>query len=148
MITCPKCATKVPKENLKPDRGFTNDLQRILIICWFCDWSGLLKDYTVNSRFFFCKTSACFYFQGHLVQKHPNPICSYCDQCFSNVPDFDQHQLYHCEKMSVFCPLKPLGCEEMVSKGLNSYLYPMTVFSRWHALLYLNIIEVNNIKSH
>lgn len=117
IIHCPECDTEIPKANLKPDRGCQNELQKLLIICWFCDWNGSLKNYPVSSRFSFRVNRVIydFYFQGHLVQNHSTQTCDYCGECFSNVPEFDQHQLYHCKKVLVFCSLKSLGCEEMVN---------------------------------
>jgi len=45
---------------------------------------------------------------------HPNPRCVYCKEIFLSVNDLDRHQQYICEKITIDCPLKQFGCEDMV----------------------------------
>ncbi|CAF2105030.1 unnamed protein product [Rotaria magnacalcarata] len=53
---------------------------------------------------------------NHLDQNHPNPQCDSCSLNFNSVNDLDRHKLYDCEKITVHCPLKSIGCEEMIPR--------------------------------
>ncbi|CAF4703091.1 unnamed protein product, partial [Rotaria sp. Silwood2] len=79
------------------DRGFRNDMQTLPIVCSLCSWTGILNIY-----------------QNHLDQNHQNPTCDSCGQKFNSVNDLDRHIQYDCEKTTVDCPLKQIGCQEMV----------------------------------
>lgn len=46
-ITCFECNQLIPREELKPDRGFQNDMKDLFIFCILCDWSDVLKNYQV-----------------------------------------------------------------------------------------------------
>ena len=50
VIICYQCCKKIPQGQYRIDRGFQNDMQTLEIICAFCDWTGILKNYQV--RFF------------------------------------------------------------------------------------------------
>ncbi|CAM4812665.1 unnamed protein product [Rotaria magnacalcarata] len=54
--------------------------------------------------------------KNHLDQNHPNPQCDSCSLNFNSVNDLDRHKLYDCEKITVHCPLKSIGCEEMIPR--------------------------------
>ena len=90
-------------------------MQNLLIECSFCAWIDILKNYPVIFQFFpFLFVLIAFIFKGHLYQIHPNPECNYCEKRFSSVYDLDRHKQYECEKITINCPLKDFGCEEMV----------------------------------
>ncbi len=129
VITCSKCYEKTPREQLKLDRGFKNDMRTLEITCSFCDWADILKNYLVSSAFFFfLLTLTMFFFKDHLNKIHPNPKCIYCGEYFSTVNEMDRHQHYVCEKMTVNCPFKQFGCEEMVHSHIYFLIYSLKLF--------------------
>jgi hypothetical protein len=129
VITCSKCYEKTPREQLILDRGFKNDMRTLEITCSFCDWADILKNYLVSSAFFFfLLTLTMFFFKDHLNKIHPNPKCIYCGEYFSTVNEMDRHQHYVCEKMTINCPFKQFGCEEMVHSHIYFLIYSLKLF--------------------
>jgi len=97
-------------------------MQTLRITCALCNWTDVLKKYEV--KFFFSKLLFLlleFILKNHLDQVHPNPICDYCNEKFTSVNNLNQHILYNCKKVTVYCPLKLIGCDEMVH--LNSLFF-------------------------
>ncbi|CAF5166975.1 unnamed protein product [Rotaria magnacalcarata] len=80
------------------DKGFKNDMKTLPIICSFCPWNDLFKDY-----------------EEHLKIKHPNPICEFCEERFNSTIKLAEHKQKECTKITVPCPLKEFGCSEPVS---------------------------------
>ncbi|CAF4514810.1 unnamed protein product [Rotaria magnacalcarata] len=78
-----------------PDKGFKNDMKTLPIICSFCPWNDLFKDY-----------------EEHLKIKHPNPICEFCEERFNSTIKLAEHKQKECTKITVPCPLKEFGCSE------------------------------------
>ncbi|CAF1083017.1 unnamed protein product [Rotaria sordida] len=120
IITCSECRDKISRNKLIIDRGFKNDMQSLSIVCSLCSWTDILKNY-----------------QDHLDQIHPNPICKYCDEKFSSISDLDRHKQYNCEKITVYCPLKQFGCEEMILRINLCQHY----LSEQHQKIFMNIVR-------
>ncbi|CAF2173755.1 unnamed protein product [Rotaria magnacalcarata] len=82
------------------DKGFKNDMKTLPIICSFCPWNDLFKDY-----------------EEHLKIKHPNPICEFCEERFNSTIKLAEHKQKECTKITVPCPLKEFGCSEPVCRA-------------------------------
>ena len=107
----------IPPGQYRLDRGCHKDMQLFNIICAFCDWGGLLKDYEVNLFVFafLLIIEMNFCSQTHLNHAHQNPNCNYCNQKFPSLDALNQHLQHTCEKILVPCPLHSLGCNVQVS---------------------------------
>ncbi|CAF1292199.1 unnamed protein product [Rotaria sordida] len=132
-ITCAECGEQTMREKLLLDRGFKNDMQTLLIICSLCSWTGLLNIY-----------------QNHLDQNHPNPVCDSCSQKFNSVNDLDRHIQHDCEKITLNCPLKQIGCEEMVLRLRLAEHYISDQHQRILAnfVRQMSLILSNNLNNH
>ncbi|CAF4868465.1 unnamed protein product, partial [Rotaria socialis] len=100
VIQCTECSEQTQKNEIMPDRGFKNDMKALLIICSFCLWNGLFKDY-----------------EEHLKSTHPNPMCEFCKERFNSTTRLEEHKQKECTKITVPCPLKEFGCSEPVCRA-------------------------------
>ncbi|CAF2049533.1 unnamed protein product, partial [Rotaria magnacalcarata] len=99
-ITCPQCQTKVLRTEVHLDRGFQNEMKTLLIVCYWCQWDGILDNY-----------------QNHLDESHPNLTCEYCGEQFNSTNNFNEHKVSTCQKISVECLLKDFGCNERIVRA-------------------------------
>jgi hypothetical protein len=84
------------------DRGFQKDMQSLPIECFCCCWIGVLNDYQVTYYSFTPYSSTIlFLLQDHLNRRHSNLKCEHCG-------------MIQCEKITIDCLLKELGCDEQV----------------------------------
>ncbi|CAM4752082.1 unnamed protein product [Rotaria magnacalcarata] len=99
-ITCPQCQTKMLRTEVHLDRGFQNEMKTLLIVCYWCQWDGILDNY-----------------QNHLDESHPNLTCEYCGEQFNSTNNFNEHKVSTCQKISVECLLKDFGCNERIIRA-------------------------------
>ncbi|CAF3805905.1 unnamed protein product [Rotaria sp. Silwood1] len=81
-IKCRQCQLETLRINVRPDRGFKNDMQSLPIDCSFCQWTGVLNNY-----------------QKHFDQFHSNLKCKYCNEQFNSVIKVYEHKIYKCQKL-------------------------------------------------
>ncbi|CAF3104715.1 unnamed protein product [Rotaria socialis] len=96
-ITCAQCQTKMLKTEVHLDRGFQNEMRTLPIVCFLCQWNGILDNY-----------------QNHLAEYHPNPICDHCGKQFNSTNKFNEHRLVDCPGISVECLSHDYACNEHV----------------------------------
>ncbi|UJR08383.1 hypothetical protein I4U23_012654 [Adineta vaga] len=120
IITCVECHQRISRKELKRDRGFQNDMKTLQISCAYCDWNNQLKNY-----------------QKHLNETHSNPICVYCNEKFLFIDDLNRHQLYHCEKITIHCPLNHFGCTDLIFRTKLNEHYR----TKNHQLVLMSIIR-------
>ncbi|CAF3334917.1 unnamed protein product [Rotaria socialis] len=99
-ITCAQCQTKMLKTEVHLDRGFQNEIRTLPVVCFLCQWNGILDHY-----------------QNHLDQSHPNLTCEYCGEQFNSTNNFNEHKVSACQKISVACLLKDFGCNERIIRA-------------------------------
>ncbi|CAF0845656.1 unnamed protein product [Rotaria sordida] len=85
-----------PNRKIILDKGCQRDMEKLHVICYFCDWNGTFK-----------------YYQEHLDMIHANCFCEYCKQEFKTVDSLTQH-ISICKEAIVDCILKPYGCHEQI----------------------------------
>ncbi|CAF3512684.1 unnamed protein product [Rotaria socialis] len=98
-ITCRQCQLKTSRNEVLRDRGFKTDMTTLFIECSFCQWTGVLNNYP-----------------EHLDESHSNTKCEYCDEEFNSIHQFNEHQVFVCQKRTVDCKLKDFGCDEKIGR--------------------------------
>ncbi|CAF1286295.1 unnamed protein product [Adineta steineri] len=105
VVKCITCNAETTHDKIIVDRGCQNDMETLTILCCFCDWNGIFKDY-----------------EKHLCANQLNVTCQYCGKDFVDKNLSLQHQS-ECGKMTVDCPFKQYGCiEQFLRKDTHNHL--------------------------
>ncbi|CAF1346170.1 unnamed protein product [Rotaria sordida] len=48
VIKCPQCGIETQRDQIRPDRGYKNDMQSLSIVCSHCNWTDVFNNYQLG----------------------------------------------------------------------------------------------------